>query len=168
MITSSPVFMSEKSTKSVTMAGLHEIEKFFPSVNLTLKYRYPSSYPCEIQSTFFPWTSGYRLRSFSCLFLIRFSKRRLSAALMGFMGIPSTIMTFDFFSLMSVAWRCVPRLRSGCRRAIRFAAGVNGSVWLACFLRALPGSEKLNQWRFAFLLSLAFDLAHQPTDFFVG
>jgi hypothetical protein len=37
MIASSPVFMSEKSTMFVTIVGLHRIEKFFPSVNLTFE-----------------------------------------------------------------------------------------------------------------------------------
>jgi hypothetical protein len=32
--------MFEKSTTFVTIVGLHRIEKFFPSVNLTLKDRY--------------------------------------------------------------------------------------------------------------------------------
>src|SRR5437879_1567827 len=56
MITESPVFTSEKSTTFVTIVGLHRIEKFFPSVNRTLKERYPSSCQCEIQSTFLPCT----------------------------------------------------------------------------------------------------------------
>src|SRR6266850_8174591 len=96
MITSSPDFMSEKSTMSVRIVGLHRIEKFFPSVNLTLKNRYPSSYPCEIQSTFFPRTSGYRLRSFSCFFLIRLSRRLCSAALIGVIGVLPTHTTLRF------------------------------------------------------------------------
>jgi hypothetical protein len=36
---------------SVTITGCHVIEKFFPSVNRTLKKSKPSSYECEIQST---------------------------------------------------------------------------------------------------------------------
>src|SRR5205823_12348379 len=76
MITESPVLTSEKSTTFVTIVGLHRIEKFFPSVNRTLKERYPSSCQCEIQSTFLPCTSGYRRRSLSYFFLISPAEHR--------------------------------------------------------------------------------------------
>src|SRR5260370_14851041 len=99
MITESPVLMSEKSTTFVTIVGLHRIEKFFPSVNLTLKDRYPSSCQCEIQSTLLPWISGYRRRSFSYFFLIRVSSRLCSVGLIGFIGTPSTITALGFFFL---------------------------------------------------------------------
>src|SRR5216684_7079960 len=161
--------MSEKSTKSVTIAGLHEIEKFLPSVNLTLKYRYPSSYPCEIQSTFLPCTSGYRRRSFSYFFLIRLSSRLCSAGLTGFIGIPSTITALGFFFLgMRVLRHCALDTRSGWHRTIYFAAGVDSFGFFGCFLRALAPGEKLHQRRFAFQFALAFDAAHQATDFVIG
>src|SRR6267378_4483184 len=99
MIKVSPVLTSEKSTTFVTIVGLHRIEKFFPSVNRTLKDRYPSSCQCEIQSTFLPCTSGYRRRSFSYFFLICLSSPLCSAGLIGFIGIPSTITALGFFFL---------------------------------------------------------------------
>src|SRR5882724_10510289 len=37
-----------------------------------------------------------------------------------------------------------------------------------CFLRALAPGEKLHQRRFPFQFALAFDRAHQLTDFVVG
>src|SRR6266436_7287706 len=114
MITESPVLMSEKSTTFVTIVGLHRIEKFFPSVNRTLKERYPSSYQWEIQSTFLPCTSGYRRRSFSYFFLIRLSNRLCSAGLIGFIGIPSTITPLFFFFLgMPVLRHCALDTQSG-------------------------------------------------------
>src|SRR5260370_12487486 len=142
MITSSPVFMSEKSTMSVTIVGLHRIEKFFPSVNLTLKNRYPSSYPCEIQSTFFPRTSGYRLRSLSCFFLIRLSRRLCSAALIGVMGVLPTHTTLRFLR-MRVLRLCALDARSGCRRTVSFAPGVDSFGFWGRFLRALAPAEGL-------------------------
>src|SRR5258708_21871128 len=92
--------MSEKSTMSVTIVGLHRIEKFFPFVNLTLKNRYPSSYRCEIQSTFFPWISGYRLRNLSSFFLIRLSRRLCSVALVGVKGVLPTQTVFGFLLIV--------------------------------------------------------------------
>src|SRR6267143_689207 len=169
MITSSPVFMSEKSTKSVTIVGLHRIEKFFPSVNRTLKERYPSSCQCEIQSTFLPCTSGYRRRSFSYFFLIRLSSRLCSAGLIGFIGIPSTITVLGFFFLgMRVLWHGALDARSRCRRTIYFAGGVDSLGFFRRFLRALTPGEKLYQRRFSFQFALSFDGAHQLTDFVVG
>jgi hypothetical protein len=35
-------------------------------------------------------------------------------------------------------------------------------------LQALASGEKLHQWGFPFQFALAFDAAHQATDFFVG
>src|SRR5260370_33720892 len=99
MITESPVLTSEKSTTFVKIVALHRIEKFSPSVNGTLKERYPSSCQCEIQSTFLPCTSGYGRRTFSYFFLIRPSSRLCSPGLIGFIGIPSTITALGFFSL---------------------------------------------------------------------
>src|SRR5216683_5797509 len=169
MITESPVLMSEKSTTFVTIVGLHRIEKFFPSVNRTLKERYPSSCQCEIQSTFLPCTSGYRRRSFSYFFLIRLSSRLCSAGLIGFIGIPSTITALGFLFLgMCVLWHCARDARSECRRTICFAAGVSSFGFFRRFLRALAPREKLHQRRFPFLLALTFDAAHQLTDFVVG
>src|SRR6267142_242609 len=95
MITESPVFTSEQSTTFVRIVGLHRIEKFFPSVNRTLKERYPSSCQCEIQSTFLPCTSGYRRRSFSYFFLIRLSSRLCSAALIGFISVDPNEKPFE-------------------------------------------------------------------------
>src|SRR6267154_410574 len=162
MITESPVLTSEKSTTFVTIVGLHRIEKFFPSVNRTLKERYPSSCQCEIQSTFLPCTSGYRRRSFSYFFLIRLSSRLCSAGLIGFIGIPSTITALGFVFLgMRVLWLCALDARSGCRRTVYFAAGVDSFGFLGRFLRPLAPGEKLHQRRFAFQLALAFDAAHQ-------
>src|SRR5438132_7007597 len=138
MITSSPVFMSEKSTKSVTIVGLHRIEKFLPSVNRTLKERYPSSCQCEIQSTFLPCTSGYRRRSFSYFFLIRLSNRLCSAGLTGFIGIPSAITALGFLFLgMCVLRDGALNTRSRCRRTICFAGGVDSFVFCRLFLRVL-------------------------------
>src|SRR5713101_4290299 len=169
MITESPVLTSEKSTTFVTIVGLHRIEKFFPSVNRTLKERYPSSCQCEIQSTFLPCTSGYRLRSFSYLFLIRLSNRLCSAGLIGFIGIPSTITVLGFFFLgMSVLPHCTRDTRRGRHRTIQLAAGVDSFGFFRGFLRALAPGEKLHQWRFPFQFALAFDAAHQLTDFVVG
>src|SRR5260221_12666496 len=123
MITESPDLTSEKSTTFVTIVGLHRIEKFFPSVNRTLKERYPSSCQCEIQSTFLPCTSGYRRRSFSYFFLIRLSTRLCSARLFGFIGIPSTITAWFFFFLgMRVLRHIALDTRNGRHRAIGFAA----------------------------------------------
>src|SRR5258708_13768537 len=99
MITESPVLTSEKSTTFVTIVGLHRIEKFFPSVNRTLKERYPSSCQCEIQSTFLPCTSGYRCRRSSSFFFIRLSSRLSPAGLIRFIGIPSTLTSLRFFFL---------------------------------------------------------------------
>src|SRR6266705_3776875 len=119
MIAESPVLTSEKSTTFVTIVGLHRIEKFFPSVNRTLKERYPSSCQCEIQSTFLPCTSGYRRRSFSYFFLIRLSSRLWSAGLIGFIGIPSSIAGFGFFFLyMLLPPHCALDTRSGRRWTI--------------------------------------------------
>src|SRR6266850_7753127 len=138
MITESPVLTSEKSTTFVTIVGLHRIEKFFPSVNLTLKDRYPSSCQCEIQSTFLPCTSGYRRRSFSYFFLMRLSSRLCSAGLIGFIGIPSTNTALVFFFLgMSALRLCALDGRSGCRRTICFAAGVDPLSFFRRFFRAL-------------------------------
>src|SRR6266850_7287898 len=162
MITESPVLTSEKSTTFVTTVGLHRIEKFFPSVNRTLKERYPSSCQCEIQSTFLPCTSGYRRRSFSYFFLIRLSNRLCSAGLIGFIGIPSTITALGFFFLgMRVLRLCALDGRNGCRRTVYFAAGVDSFGFLRRFLRALAPGEKLDQRRFSFQFALAFDGAHQ-------
>src|SRR5258708_34445331 len=125
MITESPVLTSEKSTTFVTIVGLHRIEKFFPSVNRTLKDRYPSSCQYEIQSTFLPCTSGYRRRSFSYFFLIRISSRLCSAGLIGFIEIPSTVTALGFFFLgMRVLRHCSLDARSECRSTIWFAAGL--------------------------------------------
>src|SRR5467141_3558729 len=169
MITESPVLTSEKSTTFVTIVGLHRIEKFFPSVNLTLKDRYPSSCECEIQSTFLPCTSGYRRRSFSYFFLIRLSNRLCSAGLIGFIGTPSTITALGFFFLgMRVLRHGALDARSRCRRTIYFAGGVDSFAFFARFLRALATGEKLYQRRFSFQFALTFDAAHQATDFFVG
>src|SRR5712664_1371220 len=138
MITESPVLTSEKSTTFVTIVGLHRIEKFFPSVNRTLKERYPSSCQCEIQSTFLPCTSGYRRRSFSYFFLIRLSSRLCSAWLIGFIGIPSTITALGFFFLgMRVIPYCALDTGSGWHRTIYFAGGVDSFGFFRCFLRAL-------------------------------
>src|SRR5258706_14376784 len=107
MSTESPVLTSEKSTTFAAIDGLHRIEKFFPSGNRTSKDRYPSSFQCEIQSTFLPCTSGYRRLSFSYFFLIRLSSRLCSAALIGFIGIPSTITDLGFVFLgMAVLRHC--------------------------------------------------------------
>src|SRR5438874_1844681 len=169
MITESPVLTSEKSTTFVTIVGLHRIEKFFPSVNLTLKDRYPSSCQCEIQSTFLPCTSGYRRRSFSYFFLIRLSSRLCSAGLIGFIGIPSTITALRFFFLAMRALRLrALDARSGRRRTIYFAAGVDSFGFLGRFLRALAPGKKLHQRRFPFQFSFMFNGAHQLTDFVVG
>src|SRR6266853_1110370 len=168
MITESPVLTAEKSTTFVTIVGLHRIEKFFPSVNRTLKERYPSSCQCEIQSTFLPCTSGYRRRSFSYFFLIRLSSRLCSAALIGFIGIPSTITALGFFFLgMRVLRHSALDARSRCRRTIYFAGGVDCFGFFWCFLRALAPREKLDQRRFPFKFPLAFHAAHQATDFVV-
>src|SRR5215472_1817210 len=149
MITSSPVFMSEKSTTFVTIVGLQRIEKFFPSVNRTLKETYPSSCQCEIQSTFLPCTSGYRRRSFSYFFLIRLSSRLCSAALIGFIGIPSTNTGLaSFFLGMGVLRLRALDARSRCRRSIWFADRVDSLGFLGCFLRALAPGKKLHQRRF--------------------
>src|SRR5882757_4616835 len=169
MITESPVLTSEKSTTFVTIVGLHRIEKFLPSVNRTLKERYPSSCQSEIQSTFLPCTSGYRRRSFSYFFLIRLSSRLCSAGLIGFIGIPSTITALGFFFLgMRVLRRGALDARSRCRRTIYFAAGVGSFGFFGRFLRALAPGEKLYQRRFPVQFALTFDAAHQATDFFVG
>src|SRR5260370_19035949 len=168
MITESPVLTSEKSTTFVTIVGLHRIEKFFPSVNRTLKERYPSSCQCEIQSTFLPCTSGYRRGSFSLLFLIRLSSRLCSAGLIGFIGIPSTITALGFFFLgMCILRHGALDARSECRRTICFATGVSSFGFFRRFLRALVPGKKLHQRRFSFLLALTFDAAHQLTDFVV-
>src|SRR5260221_9109288 len=166
MITESPVLTSEKSTTFVTIVGLHRIEKFFPSVNRTLKERYPSSCQCEIQSTFLPCTSGYRRRSFSYFFLIRLSSRLCSAGLIAFIGIPSIITALGFFFLgMRVLRHSALEARTRCRRTIYFAAGVDsfGSFW--CFLRALAPGEKLDQRRFPFQVALAVHAAPQFAGF---
>src|SRR5712664_4600330 len=155
MITESPVLTSEKSTTFVTIVGLHRIEKFFPSVNRTLKDRYPSSCQYEIQSTFLPCTSGYRRRSFSYFFLIRISSRLCSAGLIGFIGIPSTITALVFFLGMRVLRHGALDARSRCRRTIYFAGGVESFGFCWCFLRALAPGEKLDQRRFPFQLALA-------------
>src|SRR6266566_7443173 len=169
MITESPVLTSEKSTTFVTIVGLHRIEKFFPSVNRTLKERYPSSCQCEIQSTFLPCTSGYRRRSFSYFFLIRLSSRLCSAELIGFIGIPSNVTALVFFFLgMRVPPHRTLDTRSGWRRTIWFAVGVDPFGFSRRFLLALAPGEKLHQRRFPFQFTLAFDGAHQLTDFFVG
>src|SRR5260221_6084380 len=169
MITESPDLTSEKSTTFVTIVGLHRIEKFFPSVNRTLKERYPSSCQCEIQSTFLPCTSGYRRRSFSYFFLIRLSSRLCSARLIGFIGIPSTITALFFFFLgMRVLRHSALDTRNRRHRTIWFAAGVYPFRFFTGFLRALAPGKKLHQRRFPFQLALAFDGAHQLTDFVVG
>src|SRR5437667_8240487 len=169
MITESPVLTSEKSTTFVTIVGLHRIEKFFPSVNRTLKERYPSSCQCEIQSTFLPCTSGYRRRSFSYFFLIRLSSCLCSAGLIGFIGIPSTITVLGFFFLgMRVLRHGALDARSRCRRTIYFAGGVDSFGFFGHFLRALAPGKKLYQRRFPVQFALTFDAAHQATDFFVG
>src|SRR6266705_6397565 len=122
---------------SVTIVGLHRIEKFFPSVNRTLKERYPSSCQCEIQSTFLPCTSGYRRRSFSYFFLIRLSSRLCSAGLIGFIGILSTITALGFFFLgMRILRHGALDARSRRWRSIYFAAGVASFRFFWCFLRA--------------------------------
>src|SRR6266481_162994 len=168
MITSSPVFMSEKSTTFVTIVGLHRIEKFFPSVKRTLKERYPSSCQCEIQSTSLPCTSGYRRRSFSYFFLIRLSNRLCSVGLIGFIGIPSTITALGFFFLgMRVLRHGALDARSRCRRTIYFTGGVDSFGFSWCFLRGLAPGKKLHQRRFPFQFALTFDDAHQLTDFVV-
>src|SRR5260370_27201315 len=157
MITESPVLMSEKSTTFVTIVGLHRIEKFFPSVNLTLKDRYPSSCQCEIQSTFLPWTSGYRRRSFSYFFLIRLSSRLCSAGLIGFIGIPSTITALRFFFLgMRVPPHCALDTRSGGGRTTSFAVGVDPFSFFGRFLLALAPREQLHQRRFSLPILLSF------------
>src|SRR5260221_6894024 len=157
MITESPDLTSEKSTTFVTIVGLHRIEKFFPSVNRTLKERYPSSCQCEIQSTFLPCTSGYRRRSFSYFFLIRLSSRLCSAGLIGFIGIPSTVTALVFFFLgMRVLPHFALDTRSGWRRAIYFAGGVRPFGFFRRFLRALAPGQKLHQRRFPFQFSPAF------------
>src|SRR5260370_20598145 len=139
MITESPVLTSEKSTTFVTIVGLHRIEKFFPSVNLTLKDRYPSSCQCEIQSTFLPCTSGYRRRSFSYFFLIRLSSRLCSAGLIGFIGIPSTITALRFFFLrMRVPPHCALATRSGYRRTIYFPPALDSFAFLRLFFLRHP------------------------------
>src|SRR5260370_12230885 len=168
MITESPVLTSEKSTTFVTIVGLHRIEKFFPSVNRTLKERYPSSCQCEIQSTFLPCTSGYCRRSFSYFLLIRFSSRLCSAGLIGFIGIPSTITALGFFFLgMRVLRRGALDARSRCRRTIYFAGEVDSFGFFGRFLRVLAPGEKLYQRRFPLQFSLAIDSAQQTTDFFL-
>src|SRR5260370_26144646 len=144
MITESPVLTSEKSTTFVTIVGLHRIDKFFPSVNVTLNERYPSSCQCEIQSTFLPCTSGYRRRSFSYFFLIRLSSRLCSAGLIGFIGIPSTITALFFFFLgIRVLRHSALDARNGRHRTIWFAAGVGSFSLFRGFLRALASGEKL-------------------------
>src|SRR5258707_7634906 len=170
MITESPVLTSEKSTTFVTIVGLHRIEKFFPSVNRTLKDRYPSSCQYEIQSTFLPCTSGYRRRSFSYFFLIRISSRLCSAGLIGFIGTPSTITALGFFFLGMRALRfCGLDTRSRCRRrAIYFPRGVDSFGFFGCFLRALAPGEKLDQRRFPLHCLLAPDAAHPITKFLAG
>src|SRR5258708_36787214 len=146
MITESPVLTSEKSTTFVTIVGLHRIEKFFPSVNLTLKDRYPSSCQCEIQSTFLPCTSGYRRRSFSYFFLIRLSSRLCSAGLIGFIRIPSTITALRFFFLGMRALRlCALDARSQCQRTIYFPAGLDPFGFFRRFLRALRPGQNLTR-----------------------
>src|SRR5260370_7790648 len=169
MITESRVLTSEKSTTVVTIVGLHRIEKFFPSVNRTLKERYPSSCQCEIQSTFLLCNFGYRRRSFAYFFLIRLSTRLCSAGLIGFIGIPSTITALGFFFLgMRVLRHGALDARSRCRRTIYFAGGVDSLGFFGCFLRTLAPGKKLHQRRFAFQFALALDAAHQATDFFFG
>src|SRR5229473_2684359 len=151
MITESPFLTSEKSTTFVTIVGLHRIEKFFPSVNRTLKERYPSSCQCEIQSTFLPCTSGYLRRSFSYFFLIRLSSRLCSVGLIGFIGTPSTITALGFFFLgMRVLRHGALDTRSGWHRTIWFAAGVDPFGFFRRFLQALAPGEKLHQRRFPF------------------
>src|SRR5260370_27810255 len=110
MITESPVLTSEKSTTFVTIVGLHRIEKFFPSVNRTLKQRYPSSCQCQIQSTFLPCTSGYRRRSFSYFFFIRLSNHLSSHKQFDFIAIQSTItpLPFYFFGIHFLRHRSLP------------------------------------------------------------
>src|SRR5258708_16650679 len=168
MITESPVLTSEKSTTFVTIVGLQRIEKFFPSVNRTLKERYPSSCQCEIQSTFLPCTSGYRGRSFSYFFLIRLSSRLCSAGLIGFIGISSTITALVFFFLgMRVLRHSALDARSRCRRTICLAGGVDSFGFFWCFLPELAPGGKLDQRRFPFQFSLPFHPAHQSTNFVV-
>src|SRR5258708_10886644 len=146
MITESPVLTSEKSTTFVTIVGLHRIEKFFPSVNRTLKDRYPSSCQYEIQSTFLPCTSGYRRRSFSYFFLIRISSRLCSAGLIGFIGIPSTVTALAFFFLcMRVLRHGALDARSRRRRTIYFAVGLDRVGFFRRLLLSLAPGEKLYQ-----------------------
>src|SRR5258706_3881061 len=169
MITESPVLMSEKSTTFVTIVGLHRIEKFFPSVNRTLKERYPSSCQCEIQSTFLPCTSGKRRRSFSYFFLIRLSSRLCSAGLIAFTGIPSTITALVFFFLgMGILRHGALDARSRCRRTIYFAGGVDSFGFFGRFLRALAPGEKLDQRRLCIPVALRREHAEQAAAFFVG
>src|SRR5260370_12879666 len=169
MITESPVLTSEKSTTFVTIVGLHRIEKFFPSVNRTLKERYPSSCQCEIQSTFLPCTSGYRRRSFSYFFLIRLSNRLCSAGLIGFIGIPSTITALGFFFLgMRVLRHGALDARSRCRRTIYFAGGVDSLGFFGCFLRTLAPGKKLYQRRCVRPVALPRDSARHSPDFIPG
>src|SRR5712664_568959 len=139
MITESPVLTSKKSTMFVTIVGLHRIEKFFPSVNRTLKERYPSSCQCEIQSTFLPCTSGYRRRSFSYFFLIRLFSRLCSAGLIGFIGIPSTITALGFFFLgMRVLRHGALDARSRCCEPFSLRGEWTSSAFLGAFFVRLP------------------------------
>jgi hypothetical protein len=69
---------------------------------------------------------------------------------------------------MSALWHFVLYACIGCWRTISFAAGADSSAFLLGFLRAFSRSEKVNQRRFAFLFPLAFNLAHQATDFVIS
>jgi len=69
---------------------------------------------------------------------------------------------------MRVLRHCALDIRSGWHRTIYFAAGAGSFGFFRRFLRALAPREKLHQRRLPFQFALAFDAAHQLTDFVVG
>src|SRR5258706_12713135 len=100
---------------------------------------------------------------------MRLSRRLCTAGLIGFIGIPSTITALVFFFLgMSALRLCALDGRSGCRRTIYFAAGVDPFSFFRRFFRAPASGEKLHQRRFLIQVWLAFYPADQFPEFVVG
>src|SRR5260370_39548155 len=100
---------------------------------------------------------------------MRLSSRLCSAGLIGFIGIPSTNTALVFFFVgMSALRLCALDGRSGCRRTICFAAGVDPLSFFRRFFRPLSPGQKLPQRWFPIHFAVAVDPAPQLTDFVVG
>src|SRR5258707_13336891 len=92
-----------------------------------------------------------------------------SFAAIGVTSLSPSHTAFGFLFLgMRILRHCALDTRNGRHRTIWFAAGVDSLGFFRGFLRALAPGKKLDQRGFAFQFALAFDAAHQLTDFVVS